>query len=188
MSKEYKELMLSLPRAKYYGDVLHNYQGCWILSRFLKEYKGTVSIEELVEMFQEGKYPYGPFWDHVLGYWNKSLEEKERILFVKYEDLKEDIISQTIKLADFLGLPFSDEEKKRGMIEEISRLCSIGNLKQLEVNRSEEHVIGLPKKAFFRKGVVGDWANYLSPAMVEKIKKLVDEKFKGSGIDFKMTS
>ncbi|XAR54404.1 hypothetical protein NMG60_11029514 [Bertholletia excelsa] len=152
------------------------------------EYKETSSIHELVEMFQEGICPYGPFWDHVLEYWNKSLEKKDRILFLKYEDLKEDIISQTIKLADFLGLPFSEEEKKRGEIEEISRLCSIENLKKLEVNMSGEYKPGVQNKAFFRKGEVGDWANYLSSAMAEKMKKVVEEKLQGSGITFKMTS
>ncbi|XAR54403.1 hypothetical protein NMG60_11029513 [Bertholletia excelsa] len=139
-------------------------------------------------MFQEGICAFGPFWDHVLEYWNKSLEEKDRILFLKYEDLKEDIISQITKLADFLGFLFSEEEKKRGVIEEISRLCSIENLKGLEVNTSGECIPGLQNNAYFRKGEVGDWANYLSSAIAEKIKNLVEEKFKGSGIEFKMTS
>ncbi|XAR54402.1 hypothetical protein NMG60_11029512 [Bertholletia excelsa] len=160
----------------------------FFLKNIFPKHKGTFSTEELVETFQEGKQPYGPFWDHVLGYWKKSLEEKDRILFLRYEELKEDIINQINSLANFLGLPFSEEEKKRGMIEEISRLCSIGNLKELEVNRSEEHIMGIPKNAYFRKGVVGDWTNNLSSTSAEKIKKLVDEKFKDSGIEFRMTS
>ncbi|CAH2075757.1 unnamed protein product [Thlaspi arvense] len=151
-------------------------------------YNETNSIEELVKMFEEGICMYGPFWDHVLEYWNKSIERKDRILFLYYEDLKEDIISQSIRLADFLGLPFSEEEKDKGVIEDISRLCSFRNLKELEVNKSEDLWPGVPNNIFFRKGEVGDWVNHLSPAMVEKIKKLVEEKFKDSGITFKMTS
>ncbi|XAR54401.1 hypothetical protein NMG60_11029509 [Bertholletia excelsa] len=146
------------------------------------------SIEELVNMFEKGICLYGPFWDHVLEFWNKSLEKKDRILFLKYEDLKEDIISQSIKLSDFLGLPFSEEEKKKGVIEDISRLCSFRNLEELEVNKSEDLLQGIPNNSFFRKGEVGDWVNHLSPTIAEKIKKLVEEKFKNSGIIFKMTS
>ncbi|CAH2075755.1 unnamed protein product [Thlaspi arvense] len=65
------------------------------------EHKEASSIEEVVKMFQEGICAFGPFWDHVLEYWNRSLEEKDRILFLKYEELKEDIISQINSLDIF---------------------------------------------------------------------------------------
>ncbi|CAH2080510.1 unnamed protein product [Thlaspi arvense] len=152
------------------------------------KYEETNSMKEAVKMSQEGICEYGPFWDHVLEYWNKRLKNKDRIFFLEYEDLKEDFTSQSIKLVDFLGLSFSEEEKKRGVIEDISKLCSFKNLKELDVNKGEGIVVGIPNSAFFRKGEVGDWVNHLSPAMVEKIKKLVEEKFKDSGVTFKMIS
>nr|TKS08803.1 cytosolic sulfotransferase 15-like [Populus alba] len=114
----------------------------------------------------------GPFWDNVLGYWKASLERPDKVLFLKYEDLKEDIISNLKKIAEFLGIPFTDEEEKEGAIEEISRLCSFDNLRNLEVNKNGVlRPFGALNSSFFRKGEVGDWANHLNPSMAENYLK-----------------
>ncbi|CAH2075756.1 unnamed protein product [Thlaspi arvense] len=126
---------------------------CWyFFTNLCPKHNESNSIEELVKMFQEGTCGYGPFWDHVLEYWNKSLEKKDMILLLNYEDLKEDIISQSIKLSDFLGSPFSEKERKRGVIEDISRLCSFRNLIELEVNKIEDPVQGIPNNFLLGKG------------------------------------
>ncbi|KAL0290949.1 UNVERIFIED_CONTAM: Cytosolic sulfotransferase 5 [Sesamum radiatum] len=45
---------------------------------------------------------------------------------------------------------------------------------------------GIAKNSsFFGKGQVGDWTNYLTPAMADRMKKLMDTKFEGSGLMFK---
>ncbi|XP_072992036.1 cytosolic sulfotransferase 13-like [Typha latifolia] len=38
------------------------------------------------------------------------------------------------------------------------------------------------KVMFFRKGRVGDWKNYMSPEMAEKIDRVMKEKLQGSGL------
>lgn len=90
-----------------------------------------MSIEEGFDMFCNGIQVAGPFWEHVLGYWKMSLKYPERVLFLKYEDLKEDFTSNLKKIADFLNYPFSDDEIEQGVVEEISMLCSFENLKNL---------------------------------------------------------
>ena len=85
-------------------------------------------------MMGKGIDSCGPFWDHVLGYRRMSRERPQKVLFLKYEDLKEDIISDLKRLAHFLGVPFSEEEERQGMIEEIAKLYSLDSLKNLEVN------------------------------------------------------
>ncbi|KAE8730854.1 hypothetical protein F3Y22_tig00002866pilonHSYRG00053 [Hibiscus syriacus] len=112
----------------------------------------------------------------VLGYWNASRENPDKILFLKYEDLKEDIVSQLKHLAVFLGVSFTEEEEKQGLIEEIAKICSFEKLQELEVNKKDLFVTGIPHKEFFRKGEVGDWSNYLTPAMVERLEKLMQEE------------
>ncbi|KAL9349378.1 hypothetical protein Peur_056633 [Populus x canadensis] len=143
----------------------------------------------LAECFYEnicrGVHSRGPFWDNVPGYWKASLERPDKVLFLKYEDLKEDIISNLKKIAEFLGIPFTDKEEKEGVIEEISRLCSLDNLRNLEVNKNGVRPSGAPNSSFFRKGEVGDWANYLSPSMAENYLKIVEEKLSGSGLTFR---
>ncbi|XP_061981121.1 cytosolic sulfotransferase 15-like [Populus nigra] len=144
--------------------------------------KPLSSIDEGFDNVCLGIQSYGPFWDTVLGYWKASLERPDKVLFLKYEDLKEDIISNLKKIAEFLGIPFTDKEEKEGVIEEISRLCSFDNLRNLEVNKNSVRPSGLPNSSFFRKGEVGDWENYMSPSMAENYLKIVEEKLGGSGL------
>ncbi|WJZ98879.1 hypothetical protein VitviT2T_017373 [Vitis vinifera] len=42
-------------------------------------------------MFCRGVELFGPYWDHVLEYWKMSGGRPNKVLFLKYEDLKEDI-------------------------------------------------------------------------------------------------
>ncbi|CAN1344819.1 Cytosolic sulfotransferase 15 [Linum perenne] len=128
---------------------------------------------EAFEMYCKGVVGYGPFWEHMLGYWNESQERPEKVLFFKYEDMKEDVGSHVRKLAEFLGCPFSKGEEEEGLVGEIARLCSFEKLKELEVNK-----VG-------KKGEVGDWVNHLSPWMVDKLAQVMDEKLGGSGLKFK---
>ncbi|XP_021762225.1 cytosolic sulfotransferase 15-like [Chenopodium quinoa] len=142
------------------------------------------NIDEYFDKFCEGKSLYGPFFDHVIGYWRDSLERLEKVLFLKYEDLKEDGALQLKRVAEFVGYPFSKEEEKQGMVEDIINLCSIESLKEMEVNKNGKCDPDFDNKSFFRKGVVGDWVNYLTPAMVERLSKIKDEKLIGSGLSF----
>ncbi|KAJ7009837.1 hypothetical protein D5086_000321 [Populus alba] len=149
--------------------------------------KPLSSIDECFENICRGVQSHGPFWNSMLSYWKASLERPDKVLFLKYEELKEDIILNLKRLAEFLGFPFTEEEEKGGVIEEISRLCSFDNLKDLEVNRSGVHSSGFSNSAFFRKGEVGDWGNHLSPSMAERFWKIVEEKLDGSGLTFKIS-
>ncbi|XP_028064406.1 flavonol 4'-sulfotransferase-like [Camellia sinensis] len=129
---------------------------------------------ESFDMFCHGVTAYGPFWDHVLGYSKESQERPDKVLFLEYEDMKEDPISNYKVFAKFMGLPFSVEEESKGVIEEELKLCSFNNLKDLEVNKNEKNIRGSPNSMFFRKGEVGDWANYLTLSMLECMNKLME--------------
>ena len=86
-----------------------------------------------------------------------------------------------------MDLPFFVEEESQGVIEKVLKLCSFNNLKDLEVNKNEKTRRGNPYSMFFRKGEVGDWANYLTPSMLERMNKLMEEKFAGSNLNFKFS-
>lgn len=136
-------------------------------------------------MYCRGVSGYGPFWDHVLGYWKESLERPDKVLFLRYEDLKHDTAIHVKRLAAFMGVPFSAEEEREGAIEEISRLCSFSNLKELEVNKTGRSGPFVENNAFFRRGEVGDWVNHLTPEMAERLNEVIEEKLGGSGLTFK---
>ncbi|KAJ0564061.1 putative quercetin-3-sulfate 4'-sulfotransferase [Helianthus annuus] len=120
---------------------------------------------------------YGPYWDHILGYWKASLERPERILILKYDDLRKEPTSNVKRLAEFIGYPFSVNEEKAGVVDDIIKLCSFENLSNLEVNKTGKREGGsLENRLYFRKAEDGDWKNYFTDEMKEKIDKLTDEK------------
>ncbi|RWR73405.1 cytosolic sulfotransferase 12-like protein [Cinnamomum micranthum f. kanehirae] len=157
-------------------------------NNFLPEDEPPVPIEEAFELFHGGISIFGPFWEHLLGYWKASLERPERVLFMKYEELKEDPTFHLKRLAEFLGFPFSIEEERQGLVEKIERFCSFESLMSLEVNKSGKiGVLGkaMPNKNFFRRGIVGDWKNHLTAEMSEKLDQLSQQKLEAFGLTFK---
>ncbi|KAH7516137.1 cytosolic sulfotransferase 12 [Ziziphus jujuba] len=146
--------------------------------------KSSNPIEESFRKFCRGVSLYGPFWDHVLGYWKESLERSERVLFLKFEEMKENPILEIRRLAEFIGCPFSPEEEENGVVEDIMRLCSFETLSNLEVNKNGKISSGEENKAFFRRGEVGDWMNYLTAEMAQELDSITQQKLNGCGLMF----
>lgn len=71
----------------------------------------TLSIDEIFESYCDGISPFGSFWDHKLGYLKESMARSHKVLFLKYEDVKENAIFQVNRIANFLGYPFTREEE-----------------------------------------------------------------------------
>ena len=122
-----------------------------------------------------------PFHDHVLCYWKESLKRPEKILFLRYEDMKKDPKGQLKKMASFLGKPFAKEEE----VDKGLWRCSLERLKNLEVNQhGVDPWIGINYKFYFRRGNVGDWENNITEEMKERLDQVTAMKFEGSGLDF----
>ncbi|XP_034684193.1 cytosolic sulfotransferase 12-like [Vitis riparia] len=151
------------------------------------ENMGTNLLEEVFDKFCRGVSLSGPFWDHVLGYWKESLEKPEKILFLKYEEMKAQPHVQLRRLAEFLGCPFCPEEETRCVVDEILQLCSFENLSNLEVNKNGKLSSGEEHSAFFRRGQVGDWVNYLTAEMLDRLDHITEEKLHGSGLKFEVS-
>ncbi|KAJ0089086.1 hypothetical protein Patl1_32806 [Pistacia atlantica] len=86
----------------------------WHYARKLKGgIQEPMSLGETFELFCKGVSDYGPYWDHILGYWKASLEKPEKILFLKYEDVIKDTPFYVERMAEFMGYPFSTRRRKR---------------------------------------------------------------------------
>lgn len=146
-------------------------------------------FESEFEKYCQGKIMSGPFWEHVLGYWKASLENPKRVLFLKYEDVKKDTLFYIRRLADFMNQPFSEEEETNGVAQKIMELTSFSKLRSLEVNKTGKFKsvpggVVIDNNTFFRKGEVGDWKNYLTKEMAEKIDVITKQKCDGFGLTF----
>lgn len=146
------------------------------------------TMDEAFERFCSGIYPFGPVWEHALEYWNASLRRPDAVLFLKYEVMKREPLDTLKRVAGFLGCPFSVEEEKEGLVEEISELCSFRSLSSLDVNKEGEletlKSVPVPRKSFFRLGEVGAWKNHLTPEMAERLDMITEEKLRGTGLKF----
>ncbi|KAK1274305.1 Cytosolic sulfotransferase 12 [Acorus gramineus] len=145
------------------------------------------SFDEVFELFCSGVTMGGPIWEHALGYWRESLQRPERVMFMKYEEMKADTGGSLRRLSEFIGCPFLEEEEREGKVEEIVEMCSFERLSGLEVNKNGSIVFGrgeIKNKGFFRKGEVGDWKRHLSLEMAERLDRITEEKLRGSGLEF----
>ncbi|KAK2968020.1 hypothetical protein RJ640_001544 [Escallonia rubra] len=133
--------MKTLPKGKAWRtEYVVRYQGFWLNPTVAL--KGVLLVQDdfkaratdiILSAFMKcGVSEFGPFWDHVLGYWKASLESPDKILFLKYEYMKREPSVHLKGLAKFMGQPFSMEEEKKGLVEEILKLCSFENLSNLE--------------------------------------------------------
>jgi len=153
----------------------------------VKEGLEPLSVEIAAELFCDGLSAFGPYWDHVLGYWRAHLARPEQVLFFRYEEVWKDPPAHVRRLATFVGLPFNVDEEENGVVDAIVKLCSFEHMGGLEVTKSgkTEFVVGaVENSSFFRRGGVGDWANYLSPESARRIDAITKTKFKGTGLNF----
>ncbi|KAJ3706873.1 hypothetical protein LUZ61_010578 [Rhynchospora tenuis] len=143
-------------------------------------------VDEAFDLFCQGVFPFGPIWDQMLEYRRESIKSPDKVLFLKYEDLKEDLAENIIKLAEFLSCPFSAEEVKRGVVEEIIQLCDFETMKNVKANQEGEHgaFVRFKNSAFFRKGKIGDWKDHITPDMAKRMDKIIEQKLHGSGLVF----
>lgn len=139
-------------------------------------------LEEALDSFCRGVSLFGPVWDHVARYWEVSRENPDRVMFMRFEDIVEQPGGQLRRLADFLGCPFSRDEEESGLPEDIVKMCSFDHLSGLEVNQVGKLESGEENRVFFRRGIVGDWKNYLGPEMAEKIDRITEDKLGKLGL------
>ncbi|KAL2892319.1 Cytosolic sulfotransferase 15 [Bienertia sinuspersici] len=166
---------------------LDTFVSLWHFFLQFEENKGIVPdmdlMEEYVSKYCNEIIPFGPLKDHLLGYWEESMKNPQKVLFLEYEGLKKEPKANLKRLAEFLGFPFSEEEEKGNVIDDVIELCSLKSLKEMEVNKSGKVYPWFENKALFRKGEVGDWTNHLTPTMAKRIDAM-REKLTEVGFSF----
>ncbi|XP_066522487.1 sulfotransferase 1B1-like [Hoplias malabaricus] len=123
-----------------------------------------------IQKFMRGNLGWGSWYDHVKGYWKER--EKRNILYLFYEDMKENPRREVERIMHYLDLSLSDD-----IIDKIVQLTSF---KVMKDNPMANYTF-IPKivfdqsiSEFMRKGEVGDWTNHFTPAQ----SQMFDEDYK----------
>ncbi|XP_041941908.1 cytosolic sulfotransferase 3-like isoform X1 [Alosa sapidissima] len=133
-----------------------------------------------IEKFMEGKTVFGPWYDHVTGWWEKK-QTYSNILYIFYEDLIEDTGREMERLCSFLGLSTTAEER-----ESIRGGVQFDAMKANPMaNYSTIPVMDFKISPFMRKGKVGDWKNHFTVAQNEKFDEHYKQRMKNSSLAFR---
>lgn len=106
---------------------------------------------------------YGDWNSHVLGWYNASLIYKDRILIVKYEDLKSNTLNCLTKILDFSGISYTKKE----LLSAIS-YCSISNMRNLEQKKNFRYKTNF---SFIRKAQINSWKKEIGAEHSNLIRK-----------------
>ena len=143
-------------------------------------------LKEFIEKWLSGEILVGSWFDHTKGWMEYAQENPETTLILTYEGMKADHSGTIDKLAKFFGKPLSEDQ-----IETIRSFTSFDAMKvrseiQISKGVNQEHPEGKGKEdingtdvkmgQLFRKGIVGDWKNVLTPALSEQINRIWKEQ------------
>ncbi|XP_019377792.1 PREDICTED: sulfotransferase family cytosolic 1B member 1-like isoform X1 [Gavialis gangeticus] len=139
------------------------------------------SWEEYLEKYMEGKVAFGSWYDHVKGWWEKRQDHP--ILYLFYEDMKEDPKREIWKVMQFLGKDLTEE-----VLDSIVHHTSFEVMKENLSTNYKMVPSALMDQAispFMRKGIAGDWKNHFTVAQNERFNADYERKMAGTTLHFR---
>ncbi|KFR04932.1 Sulfotransferase 1C1, partial [Opisthocomus hoazin] len=138
--------------------------------------------EEFMEKFMTGKVLWGSWYDHVKGWW--KAKDNHRILYLFYEDMKENPKQEIQKILKFL-----EKDVNQEVLNKILDNTSFEIMKENPMTNYTKDFVEVMDHSvspFMRKGVVGDWKNYFTVAQNEKFDEDYKKKMADTTLVFRM--
>lgn len=138
----------------------------------------STTFNEFFEMYITGQIPdgyggqYQSYFQYYLDWWNRK--NKVNVKFVTYEDLKSELDKQLMDIADFVG-----HRRVETLTADDNRLLK-GIIEATTFTKMKPEIDGFGYGFFARKGVVGDYKNYLTPDMEKRIDEVFHKTFEGT--------
>ncbi|XP_015284807.1 PREDICTED: sulfotransferase family cytosolic 1B member 1-like [Gekko japonicus] len=134
-----------------------------------------------IKKFMEGTVAWGSWYDHVRRYWDERANH--RILYLFYEDMKEDLSREIQRVKNFLEVDLSES-----VVQKIAQHTTFQAMKANPMTNCEDvpsTVFDRTISSFMRKGEVGDWKNYFTVAQREMFDADYQSKMEGTALHFR---
>lgn len=142
-------------------------------------YKGT--FDAFFAKFLDGDVSYGSWLRHVEGWWARR--DDPNVLFLRYEDLVNDLAGSLDRIAGFCGLDV-DPERLPGILER----CGFAFMKAHEGRFDPLMGMlwerGSRPDAHLRGGQAGGWKDHLSPEQQAQFDRALGRRLERRGIAF----
>ncbi|PNJ33304.1 sulfotransferase 1A2 isoform X3 [Pongo pygmaeus] len=149
--------------------------------RMAKVYPEPGTWDSFLEKFMAGEVSYGSWYHHVQEWW--ELSRTHPVLYLFYEDMKENPKREIRKILEFVGRSLPEET--------VDLMVQHTSFKEMKKNpmtnyttiRREfmDHSIS----PFMRKGMAGDWKTTFTVAQNERFDADYAEKMAGCSLSFR---
>ncbi|XP_023819616.1 sulfotransferase family cytosolic 2B member 1 isoform X2 [Oryzias latipes] len=147
------------------------------MASFLED-PGT--FDEFLDKFLEGRGFFGKWTDHVSSW--KLAKLGERILFLTYEEMVQDLGAAIRRISDFLCLDLSED-----IIQKIAEHCTFKSMKANTMSNFSlvpKKYMDSDKSPFLRKGVAGDWKNHFNSEQEARFTSVIQKELEAAGLSF----
>ncbi len=156
------ELCPYAAEARYVVVARHPASVCASAVDFMRMMSGPLapSADFLAEWWVSREVLWGPWPEHILGWWRKS-EREANVFFVTFEEMKDDLPAVIRRLAPFLGVELDEAE-----VTQVAEQCSFAVMKAHEerFEMSPPNLFSVRHEASFLKTGARDRGADLSEA------------------------
>ncbi|XP_077432844.1 sulfotransferase family 2, cytosolic sulfotransferase 3 isoform X2 [Vanacampus margaritifer] len=131
--------------------------------------------DQFIDKFLEGRVMFGKWTDHVKSW--RHAELGDRIMYITYEQMIQDLPAAVLLISKFLGKNLSDED-----IEKIANHCSFKSMQSNIMSNFSlvpKIYMDSDKSQFLRKGVVGDWKKHFSSKQLAHFSSAIYKELEG---------
>lgn len=136
--------------------------------RLVKTVEFRGEFPEFVDLWCRNLVLQAPYWSHLQAAWQRR--HHPNLLFLFYEDMKEDLGRELQRLNTFLGTALTHQQ-----LQQVANHSTFSGMKSRNTTNPTAAFVKAGafvkgESDFVRKGTTGDWTNYFTPELDAKFQ------------------